>query len=81
MSLPRTQDATQRRALRRCEVRDQYGASLYVIDAAIRRGHIRTKHYGTCVFLDPADCERLFGFGAGVEISSETLDELGDLLA
>ena len=72
---------TSRRALRRTEVRDLYGASLHSIDGAIRKGHIRTTRYGSCVFLHPADCEKCFGFEEEVNVSAKTFDELRDLLA
>ena len=69
-----------RRAYRRSEVRDIYGASLHSIDRAIREGLIRTKRFGHCVFLHALDVDRVFGFDELSEISMETLVELGDLL-
>ena len=69
-----------RKAYRRSEVRDMYGASLHSIDRAIREGLIRTKRFGRCVFLHALDVDRVFGFEEASEISMETLVELGDLL-
>ena len=69
-----------RKAYRRSEVRDLYGASIHSIDRAIREGLIRTKRFGRCVFLHVQDVDRVFGFEDASEISLETLVELADLL-
>jgi hypothetical protein len=70
-----------RKAYRRAEVREIYGASLHSIDRATREGLIRTRHFGRCVFLHARDVDRVFGFEEASEISMETLVELGDLLS
>ncbi len=70
-----------RKAYRRSEVRNIYGASIHSIDRAIREGLIRTRHFGRCVFLHAQDVDRVFGFEEVSEISMETLVELGDLLS
>jgi hypothetical protein len=70
-----------RKAYRRAEVREIYGASLHSIDRATREGLIRTRHFGRCVFLHAQDVDRVFGFEEAGEISMETLEELGDLLS
>lgn len=71
----------ERRALRRRDVCELYGASLAAVDREIRAGNIRTKTVGRSVFLDPADVERVFGFTESVEPSLETYAELKDFLA
>ncbi len=73
-------ESSLRKAYRRTEVRDIYGASLHSIDRAIREGLIRTKRFGRCVFLHALDVDRVFGFEELSEISMETLVELADLL-
>ena len=70
-----------RKAYRRTEVREIYGASLHSIDRATREGLIRTRHFGRCVFLHAQDVGRVFGFEEASETSMETLEELGDLLS
>ena len=71
---------TQRRALRRREVRAMYGASFYQIDQAIERGQMRAKRVGKCVFIDPKDAETVFGFEETIEPSRESMAELADFL-
>ena len=70
----------QRKALRRRDVRSLYGASFYQVDAAIKRGAIRTKRVGKCLYLHPKDVEMVFGFEETVEPSRESIAELADFL-
>jgi hypothetical protein len=71
-----------RRAYRRTEVRDLYGASLRAIDRAVGQGLIRTRRYGRCVFIHPGDVERLFGFEVEESTPSlESVAEIRELLA
>ena len=74
-----------KRAYRRREVHELYGASFHAIDRAIREGHVKTKRYGRSVFLSVSDVERLFcpceEPTAATRVSQETLDELGELLS
>ena len=81
MASPPLHTQVDRKAYRRAEVREVYGASMHSIDRAIREGLIRTKSFGRCVFLNAKDVDRLFGFDKEVEISIETLEELKDFLA
>ncbi len=81
MTSPPPRAQVDRKAYRRGEVRDVYGASLHSIDRAIREGLIRTNHFGRCVFLRAEDVERVFGFEETSEISMETLVELEDFLS
>ena len=72
--------ALQRRAYRRRDVRALYGASFYQIDAAIKRGAIRTKRVGKSLYLHPKDVETVFGFEETVEPSRESIADLADFL-
>ena len=71
---------SERRAMRRGEVRARYGASFYLIDREVEAGRIRAKRVGKCVFLDPKDCETVFGFEETVEPSRESMAELAEFL-
>ena len=81
MTSPPLRAQVDRKAYRRGEVRDAYGASLHSIDRAIREGLIRTNHFGRCVFLHAQDVERVFGFEEAGKISMETLVELEEFLS
>ena len=70
-----------RRAYRRREVCEIYGASLSAVDKAIRDGLIRTKRAAGCVYLAAQDVERLYDPLAPVEIRPEDIDDLRGLLS
>ncbi len=74
-----TSDAP-RRAYRRREVCEVFGASLSTVDKAIREGRIRVKREGRGVYLAAPDVERLFNPTAPVEIRPEDVADLRGLL-
>ena len=70
-----------RKAYRRREVCELYGVSLHMVDRMIRSGVIRTRRIGErALLLSAVDVEREFGFG-DLQVKTETLVELRDLLA
>lgn len=69
-----------RRALRKAEVQEIYGAKRHAIERAIKDGRIRINRDGRCVYLHPDDVDSVFGFTEYIEPSAESVAELSEFL-
>ncbi len=73
----------RRLAYRVTEVCELAGVGRSVVEAAIRRGEIRSKRCGRVLLLHPNDVSRIFGFDEASEVvpSAESIAEIAELLA
>ncbi len=71
----------RKRAYRRREVCEVFGASLSTVDKAIHEGRIRVKREGQSVYLAAQDVERLFNPAAPAEIRPEDVADLCGFLS
>ena len=72
-----------RLAFRVAEICELAGVGRSVVEAAIRRGEIRTKLVGRVLLLDPNDVSKVFGFNEPSKVvpSAESIAEIAELLA
>ncbi len=74
---------SERIAYRVAEVCELAGVSRSAVEAAVRRGEIRSKRCGRVLLLDPNGVSKVFGFNETSEVvpSAESIAEIAELLA